>query len=40
MTEPTVILGMYFDVDEACHVASMFAQEQIEVAHNESVKWF
>ena len=34
VTERTVILDMYFDVDEACHVASMFAQEQIEVAHN------
>ena len=34
MTERTVILGMYFDVDEACHVASMFAHEKISFASN------
>ena len=33
VTERTVILSMYFDVDEACHVASMFAH-LLAVAHN------
>ena len=34
VTERTVILGMWFDVDEACHVAGIFAHEQIAVASN------
>ena len=33
-TERTFILGMWFDGDEACHVASRFAHEQISFASN------
>ena len=33
VTERAVILSMWFDV-EACHVAGMFAHEQIAVASN------
>ena len=34
VTERTFILGMWFDVDEACHVTGMFAHEQIAFASN------
>ena len=33
-TERTFIFGLWFDGEEACHVASMFARAQISFASN------